>query len=316
VLQSQKPEHALPVPGCDKSQRAHRAATRTIAIGPAVHAPQHAPKVKSVPLTSIESSQSKALRMFLLDLGTEFVPKSVSVAGAPRTTIACPVIGIAVETAQGWVLLESGFSRAFLDDAEAQQTVYRGGPHAVGPPGEPLVEALRGVGLGLDDLALACVSHLHCDHTGGLPLLARAGVPVAVHRDELEFARTRASLSDGYYGPDIDSGVDWRPFAGDHELADGVWALETPGHTPGHVSFQIELEQTGTWLFAVDAADLAENLNERVPPGFSAAPEEAARAAASLERLLDLASELDARLVPGHDGAFWRAVRHPAGGHR
>jgi glyoxylase-like metal-dependent hydrolase (beta-lactamase superfamily II) len=160
------------------------------------------------------------------------------------------------------------------------------------------------------------VSHLHCDHTGGLPLLAGAGVPVAVHRDELEFARSRASLADGYYGPDIDSGVDWRPFTGDLELADGVWALETPGHTPGHVSFRVDLEQTGTWLFAVDAADLAENLNERVPPGFSASPEDAARAAASLERLLELASELDARLVPGHDGAFWRAVRHPAGGHR
>jgi glyoxylase-like metal-dependent hydrolase (beta-lactamase superfamily II) len=267
-------------------------------------------------MTGSESSPGKALRMFLLDLGTEFVPKSVSVAGAPRTTIACPVIGIAVETAQGWVLLESGFSRAFLDDAEAQQTVYRGGPHAVGPPGEPLVEALRGVGLEVGSLALACVSHLHCDHTGGLPLLARAGVPVAVHRDELEFARTRASLADGFYGPDIESGVDWRPFTGDLELAEGVWALETLGHTPGHVSFRVDLAQTGTWLFAVDAADLAENLNERVPPGFSVVPGDAGRAATSLERLVDLASELDARLVPGHDGAFWRAVRHPSGGHR
>jgi glyoxylase-like metal-dependent hydrolase (beta-lactamase superfamily II) len=288
----------------------------------AVQAPQHAPKVESAPLSGAGSTPGKALRMFLLDLGTEFVPKSVSVAGAPRTTIACPVIGIAVETAQGWVLLESGFSRAFLDDVGAQQTVYRGGPHAVGPPSvepsrEPLVEALRGgVGLEVGELAVACVSHLHCDHTGGLPLLAQAGVPVAVHRDELEFAQSRASLADGYYGPDIESGVEWRPFAGDLELAEGVWALETPGHTPGHVSFRVELEQTGTWLFAVDAADLAENLNERVPPGFAAAPEDAARAAASLERLVDLASELDARLVPGHDGAFWRAVRHPAGGHR
>jgi N-acyl homoserine lactone hydrolase len=261
-------------------------------------------------------ASGKATRMFLLDLGTEFVPKSVSVAGAPRVTIACPVIGIVVETAPGWLLLETGFSRTFLDDAEAQRTVYRGGPPAVAPPGEPLVTALHAVGLEPNDLALACVSHLHIDHTGGLPLLARAGVPVAVHRDELAFARNGASLADGYYGPDIDTGVDWRPFSGDVELADGVWALETPGHTPGHVSYRVELEETGCWLFAVDAADLAENLNERIPPGIATVEADAERAARSLDRLLELASSLDARLVPGHDGVFWRAVRHPLGGHR
>src|SRR6476469_7294571 len=111
-----------------------------------------------------------AQRMFLLDLGTEYVPKSVSVAGAPRTTIACVVIGIAVETREGWVLLEAGLSRRFLDDAEAQRTVYRGGPAAVGPPGEPLLVGLERVGLAPGDFALACISHLHIDHSGGLPL--------------------------------------------------------------------------------------------------------------------------------------------------
>ncbi len=257
-----------------------------------------------------------AVRMFLLDFGTEFVPKSVSVAGAPRTTISCPVIGVLVETRQGWVLLEAGFSRRFLDDAEAQQTVYRGGPHAVGITGEPLLTALEAFGVEVGEIALACISHLHIDHTGGLPLLAEAGVPVAVHDDELTFARTEATLEDGYFRPDIDSGVDWRPFAGDCELADGVWALDTPGHTPGHVSFRVDLAETGSWLFAVDAADLAENLNERIPPGLAAVPADADRALASLDRLLVLASSLSARLVPGHDGVFWRAVRHPPGGHR
>jgi glyoxylase-like metal-dependent hydrolase (beta-lactamase superfamily II) len=105
-------------------------------------------------------------------------------------------------------------------------------------------------------------------------------------------------------------------FAGDLELAEGVWALETPGHTPGHVSFRVDLEQTGSWLFAVDAADLAENLNERIPPGLTTEPADEPRALASLTRLLDLAESLDARLVPGHDQICWTAVRHPPGGHR
>jgi N-acyl homoserine lactone hydrolase len=262
------------------------------------------------------SAGGHALRMFFLDFGTEFVPKAVSVRGAARTTISCPVIGAAVETETGWVLLETGFSRAFLDDAAAQHAIYRGGPLPLGLPGEPLAAALEAVGLAVDELALACVSHLHCDHTGGLPLLARAGIPVAVHRAELEFARSQGSLANGHYARDLECGVDWRPFGGDLELARGVWALETPGHTPGHVSYRVDLPATGSWLLAVDAADLAENLNERAPPGMVGDPDDEARAVDSLERLLELAAALDARLVPGHDQAFWRAVRHPPGGHR
>jgi N-acyl homoserine lactone hydrolase len=280
---------------------------------------QHSRTVEPVglnPLAPGEHAAGKALRMFLLEYGTEFVPKSVSVAGAPRKTISCPVIGIVVETGQGWVLLEAGFSRAFLDDNEAQRTVYRGGPHATGIAGEPIVAALASVGLEVGEIAVACISHLHIDHTGGLPLLARSGVPVHVHRDELAFAQTRASLADGYYPPDIDSGVDWRPFAGDVQLADGVWALETPGHTPGHVSYRVDLPETGSWIFAVDAADLAENLNERIPPGIVADPADEGRAAASLDRLVDLGASLDARVVPGHDQVCWTAVCHPPGGHR
>jgi N-acyl homoserine lactone hydrolase len=92
--------------------------------------------------------------------------------------------------------------------------------------------------------------------------------------------------------------------------------LCTPGHTPGHLSYRIDLPESGTWLFAVDAADLCENINERIPPGWCADPADAVRAEASLERLLRDAEELDARLVPCHDQALWSALRNPAGGWR
>lgn len=258
-----------------------------------------------------------ARRMFLLQLGEECVPKSVSVAGAAREPIWCPIVAVTVETDEGWVLLETGIGRRFLDDGAAQDAVYRSGPRPRGLEGEPLETALAAVGLAVTDIALAAVSHLHCDHTGGIPLLAAAGVPVAVHRDELAFARAGAGPAGGYFPPDFAEREPWwRILDSDADLVPGVRALETPGHTPGHVSFRVDLPETGTWLFAFDAADLAENLNERRPPGWTALPGDANRAAASLDRLLREAEDLDARLVPGHDGAFWRAVRHPPGGHR
>ena len=101
-------------------------------------------------------------------------------------------------------------------------------------------------------------------------------------------------------------------------MAPGVSVLATPGHTPGHSSLRVELPETGTWIFAADAADLGQNLLDRVPCGYCAGgtPNDEAAAARSLERLLSEAAEADARLVPGHDQLMLNAVRHPRSGHR
>jgi len=257
-----------------------------------------------------------ARRLLLLQFGSEPSPKSISVRGAHDGIIWCPIVGAAVETDAGWVLLETGIGRPFLDDADARRAIYQSREQPWGLEGHPLVTALAEIPLAVRDLSLACVSHLHIDHSGGVRLLAEAGVPVAVHHRELDFAQSRAGVEHAYYAPDYDGPVDWRVLEGDTELAPGVWALETPGHTPGHLSYRVDLPETGTWLLAVDAADLAENLNDRVAPGWSAEPDDVIRAEQSLARLLDEAERLDARLVPGHDQAFWSAVRHPPGGHR
>jgi N-acyl homoserine lactone hydrolase len=255
--------------------------------------------------------------MFLLQYGQEPVPKRISVRGAGDELLWEPIIGIVVETAIGWVLLESGISRAVLEDSLALDVLYPGAAKPWGLDGDPLLSALKSVGLTIGDVRIAAISHLHCDHSGGIAHLAAAGVPVYVQQEELDFAMERANLADGYYPRDYTRAVVWRELAGDAEIAPGVRALSTPGHAPGHMSYQVELEESGTWLFAVDAADLAENLTDRKPPGQTVLPDDLGRAEASLLRLLDLSADLkDARLVPGHDQLFWNAVRHPAGGYR
>lgn len=262
-----------------------------------------------------------ARRMFLLEYGAELVPKFVSVRGDHDGLAWEPVVGILVETDEGWVVLDTGFSRAMLDDEAACAAVYTPAarPHEYRPPrglpGEPFAAALAQVGVAVEDLALAVVSHLHIDHSGGLPLLGRAGVPVIVQRRELEFSEG-AGLELAYYRPDyIDRGVDWRVVDGDVDIATGISAVLTPGHTPGHMSYRIDLPQTGTWLFTMDAADLGQNLFDRAPIGTCADPADEPRVLESLDRLLELGEELDARVVPCHDPFFWRAVRHPPGGH-
>jgi glyoxylase-like metal-dependent hydrolase (beta-lactamase superfamily II) len=264
-----------------------------------------------------ERPRKLARRMLMLTFGAEPSPKSISVRGAGDRVIWCPIVGAAVSTDDGWILLETGIGRRLLEDETIRRRIYASPEQPWGVGEDPFLAALGAAGLSPGGFSLAAVSHLHCDHTGGLRILAGAGVPVAVQAEELAFARERAGVEQAYYRTDYeDPKIAWRELDGDAELAPGVRALATPGHAPGHMSYRVDLPETGTWLLAVDAADLGENLNDRVPPGWTADPDDAERAEGSLNRLLDEAERLDARLIPGHDTAFWQAVRHPAGGHR
>ena len=280
--------------------------------------------------------------MFLLQYGAERVPRSLSLRGGSSDLGWEPLYGVLVDTAEGWVLFDTGMGREALD-ADVTQDSYRAAALDAGadpdsatwsmhpaPPdptrwnwgleGDPLTNALATVDVRIDDLRLAVISHLHLDHSGGIPLLADAGVPVAIHRAELEFARSgKALFEEGFRAEDwSDPRIRWEVLDGDTDVAPGVRVLCTPGHTPGHVSLQVTLPDTGTWIFAADAADLGQNLLDRVPCGYcaggTAVDEEAA--ATSLNRLLADAADLDARLIPGHDQLVFNAIRHPSAGHR
>ncbi len=280
--------------------------------------------------------------MFVLQYGAERVSKSLSLRGGPAQLGWEPLPGVLVETSEGWVLFDTGMSRDNHDDPQAQ-ALYRDGAVAEGhnpetptsalppePPdpgawtwglaGDPLEAALAGVGLAPSDLALAVVSHLHLDHAGGIATLSAAGVPVAVQAEELAFARDGGALfEEGFVAADwSDPATRWRLLEGDTEVAPGVRVLSTPGHTPGHASLRVDLPESGTWIFAADAADLAQNLLDHVPCGYAAGgtDRDRRRADESFARLLAEARDTDARLVPGHDQVVLNAVHHPRGGHR
>ena len=287
----------------------------------------------------VPSPRGVAERLFVLQLGAERVDKTLSVPGAGPGRYWEPFLAVLVETREGWVLLDTGMSRAaFASPAVA--SAY-GAPSAGDlvdpspwhlapvPPaspgwawvldGDPLRTALAEHGLEPSDLAVAAVSHLHVDHAGGIPTLARAGVPVVLGSSELAMARSGTVAEPlGFHPPDwSEPGTRWQPVDGDVEIAPGVVVLSTPGHTPGHLSFLVRLAGTGDWVFCVDAADLGQNLLDAVRCGSTTPDDEDARAAAdaSTARLLRLA-RTGARMLPGHDQVVATCVRHPAGGHR
>jgi N-acyl homoserine lactone hydrolase len=281
-------------------------------------------------------------RMFLLQYGAERVPKALSLRGGSPALYWEPLFGVLVETPDGLVLFDTGMARDALD-SEDVQTSYAAAADGLGsdtapatwplhpqPPaperwnwglgGQPLTAALGELGLRPADLSLAVISHLHLDHAGGIPELAEAGVEVAIQAAELDFASSGAvGLADGFHEADWSHPhVRWRMLSGDEEVMPGVRVLSTPGHTPGHSSLRVDLEDTGTWIFTADATDLAQNLLDAVPCGSCAAgtPVSERQADESLARLFAEAGSSGGRIIPGHDPVVLSAIRHPPGGHQ
>jgi glyoxylase-like metal-dependent hydrolase (beta-lactamase superfamily II) len=262
-------------------------------------------------------------RVLPLTFGWEHLPKRSSVPRAPgpegRRSMREPVPGVLLQVDGGFVLLDTGFNGALVRDRALYHRFWgqRATKLELAGPGDPLEDAFARVGVDPRDVVAVAVSHLHNDHAGGLRHFA-GRVPVHLQRQELEAAQADpvAAERDAIFRIDFDDPrIDWRLAEGDVEIAPGVTALSTPGHTPGHQSFLVELDPAaggGGYVFAFDAADLRENVEreEPVTAAFGRPPEVTLPA---LRRLKALAGERGYPLVPGHDPEEWPRLTRDLG---
>jgi N-acyl homoserine lactone hydrolase len=250
-------------------------------------------------------------RVVLLTLGWAELPKSVSVFGAPpHVRLREPIPGVLVEVDGGWVLLDTGYNPALVRDPELRRRFHDRfhGVVPVLPPGDdPLLDALETAGLAVGTIGAVGISHLHSDHAGGIRHFA-GRAPVHLQRDELTFGLTPQAEDHGIFRIDFDDPViDWRLADGDTEVAPGITAVKTAGHTPGHQSFIVRYDQSlggGGFVFAFDAADLAENIQHELAIG-GVVDCDPAETVEHIRRLKSIAATEKLRLVPGHDPDVW-----------
>jgi N-acyl homoserine lactone hydrolase len=249
-------------------------------------------------------------RIVPLTLGWVDLPRHVLIRGASDEQVRVPIPGVLLLCEGGWLLLDTGFNTALITDPALYRRFHRypSMRPVIPGPGEPLEEALDKAGVDMTDIHEAAVSHLHWDHAGGLRHFA-GRVPVHAQRAELDFAMAPGPVpeSRGMFRIDYDDPrIDWRISDGDAEIAPGVTAILTAGHTPGHQSFVVDLDESaggGGFVFAFDAVNLTHNCDAEVPGGLINASAE--QGAEQIRKLKRLAAERGYQLIPGHDPVAW-----------
>ncbi len=268
-------------------------------------------------------------RIVPLTFGWEELPETISIHGGdPTVRLREPVPGVLLELDGGWMLLDTGFNVPLVRDPLLYRR-FHGRNHDIvaellHDDRDSLEVAFERVGVDPHDVVVVALSHLHNDHAGGLRWFAER-VPVHLQRRELDYGMCGAvhghgPEQHGIFRIDFDDPIiDWRLADGEVELAPGIAAVPTYGHTPGHQSFVITLEEQAAdaygapgFVLAFDAADLQRNIDDEVAVGgfIDCPPEQTVEA---IRRLKAIGVEKGFRVVPGHDPVVWPAFTRELG---
>jgi N-acyl homoserine lactone hydrolase len=159
-----------------------------------------------------------------------------------------------VEHPEGRVMFDSGLHPEVATNLEGRIGAADEAFPVEMEEGGDVVNQLKMLGLEPTDIDIVVQSHLHFDHCGGLEFLQHA--PIYLQRQELDMARNPPVYQRDLYIPaDFEHDLDWKLLDGDHDIfGDGkLKILATPGHTRGHQSLYIELENRNPLLLMADA---------------------------------------------------------------
>jgi N-acyl homoserine lactone hydrolase len=218
--------------------------------------------------------------------------------------VLIPIPAYLVETGDRRVLIDTGMHPVHVEEPDA---TFRDRPELAEilrpamTAEDALEHRLGELGLRLGDVTDVVNSHLHFDHCGQNDVFVD-GPPVHVQRAHYEAALVGAAFPNRYF--DIE-GIDYRFVDGEVELFPGVRTILSPGHAPHHMSFLLDLPETGKLLLAIDAIFTRDNL-EHDTWSSQADP---ATARESAQRLARIAEAEGASLVYGHDPEQWATLR-------
>lgn len=103
--------------------------------------------------------------------------------------------------------------------------------------------------------------------------------------------------------------INWKPFHGEFwEFAAGINLQHAPGHTPGLTMLQLNLTNSGPWLFTTDQYHVRQNYEDEVPQGWLARDHD--DWVRTHQMVKSIVKNTGAKLVFGHDEKQFNSFKH------
>ena len=252
---------------------------------------------------------TRAIRLWPLLTGTQRYEKVVSTRNRGHGEyIQAPILAYLIETPNGRVLYDVGCDYHKVATPELSARYFDPMRPLFDPP--VMTEEQRIPGLprtiGTDDRRTSTwYSWGTC--TSIMPaasVMFRAATCMSTRQSWMRWLQV---LYSGVFPEELLGKDAWRVQSGDYEVAPGVRAVCTPGHSAGHMSLVIELPRGRPVVICGDAADLQENLTDEIAPGYCWQDNEPL-ALESIRKLKSIEREERAELWPNHDLAFFRSL--------
>lgn len=271
-----------------------------------------APKPNVQVAAQAQSRVESNIQLYMFQTGvlrtkTKFIKMNQS-----EDVFEIPVPWFLIKHPKGNVVIDGGNALEVAIDKRAHWGAVLAAYDPIMSVHEGCVEQCRSVGVAPEDVRFVVQSHLHLDHTGAIGRFPRA--QHIVQRLEYDYAFNPDWFSAGaYIRPDFDRpGLDWKFLGGEYTdnfdlFGDGVLRMIfTPGHSPGHQSFLVNLPNSGPILLTVDAAYTMDHWNDKALPGLVCSSVDAVR---SVHKLHKIAEDTGALVVTGHDPDHWKTFR-------
>ena len=217
---------------------------------------------------------------------------------APPPWVDVPTHCVLVETDEGKVLWDTSCPSDW-EDRWAPTGLQDFFPYDKVSDDEYLDARLNAMGVGLDEIDYVILSHLHFDHAGNAQMFKNTNAKLVCHEREKDFAFNFEGPFNGAHLKTDYEGLEFQTVSGDTDFLPGIRLIETPGHTVGTMSMQVDLPDTGTMIFTSDAVYMGESYG---PPATPAAiVNNLEDFYASVEKLRGIQEQTGAQMVFGHD---------------
>ncbi|HZK61539.1 MAG TPA: N-acyl homoserine lactonase family protein [Anaerovoracaceae bacterium] len=208
-----------------------------------------------------------------------------------------PIYATLLETTEGYILIDTGMNTDGIDNPEeiwgerAKQLV----PCLTKE--DNIGYRLREMGVKESDIKFVINTHMHWDHTGGNNLFPEA--VFVVQKSEYRFSLyPDTAIGKSYMENHYPRNAKYKLVEGDCDLCEGIRLLQTPGHTIGHQSVLLTLQNGNRIIITGDAVYTWDNLEKMIPPGNCFDYE---MAMFSLNKLRTIQEVTGAVIMPSHD---------------